>query len=708
MRILAVILVAPFFCWGQGVISTVAGNGTNAYSGDGGPATSASLRPNGLTLDSAGNIYIADVSKSVIRKVSTAGIISTVAGFADEKTQFSGDGGPATSASIYIAANHNGLAVDSAGNLYIADDGHQRVRKVDTQGIITTVAGNGHQGFSGDGGAATDAQLFRPSAVAIDSAGNLYIADMLNSRVRKVNTDGVISTIAGNGAIGYSGDGGPATSAAMFEPTGIALDSAGNVYIADQNAYVIRKVNTAGIISTVAGSGAFGFSGDGGPATSAELSGPYDIAVDSGGNLYIADHNNHRVRKVDTNGIITSIAGGGSGAGIGDGGAPTSAVVNPAGIAVDSSGNYYIADLENNRIRKVTIGAHVPGLLSTAGSLYFSMTVGGNATNAQLVTISTAGSVPLHFSVSVTTSSGANWLQATVPAGLTPAPITVSTTSDLAPGTYKGAVVVTPTAPDLPVVNIPVTLLVAATSPPRPVISSVVNGASFQTGVAPNSWATIQGTNLASTTDNWNNSIANGQLPTSLDGVTVLFDGFPAYPSYISPTQINLLVPNIRTDKTLTSIVLSNSGAKVASVFNTPSNQYTPAFFPWPNGQIVATHQDYSYAVKDGTFAGLSTVAAKPGDVLILWGTGFGATTPAPPVGYETPSDATYSAGTLPSITIDNIPATVYGAALASGFVGLYQIAIQVPEALGDGDWPIVASVGGVQSASGTILSVKK
>jgi uncharacterized protein (TIGR03437 family) len=381
--------------------------------------------------------------------------------------------------------------------------------------------------------------------------------------------------------------------------------------------------------------------------------------------------------------------------------------VNPAGVAVDNGGNYYIADLEDNRIRKVTVGAHVPGLLTTAGSLYFSMTAGGNSTNAQIVTVSTAGSVPLHFTVSVTTSSGADWLQATVPGGLTPAQITVST-KDLGPGTYKGTVIITPTAPDLPAVNIPVTFFVAATSPARPVISSVVNGASYQTGVSPNSWATIQGTNLASTTDNWNNAIANGQLPTSLDGVTVLFDGMPAYVNYISATQLNVLVPNIRTDKSNTAVVVSNSGAKVASIFNTPSNQFGPAFFGWPNNQVVATRQDYSYAVKDGTFSGLATIAAKPGDVLILWGTGFGATTPAAPVGFETPSDTTYSASTQPSITIDNLQATVYGAALAPGFVGLYQIAIQVPDSLGDGDWPIAASVGGVQSTAGAVLSVKK
>ena len=224
-RILPIILAAPLLGWSQGVITTVAGNGTDASTGDGGQATSASFHPNGVTVDKAGNIYIADLAASVIRKVNTAGIISTVAGFPQEKTQFSGDGGPATSASIYISSNHNGLAVDDAGNLYIADDGHHRIRKVSPSGIITTVAGTGKINFSGDGGPATSATLYRPSGVAVDSAGNIYIADTQNVRIRKVDTLGNISTVAGNGSIGYSGDGGPATNAALFYPMGVAVDA---------------------------------------------------------------------------------------------------------------------------------------------------------------------------------------------------------------------------------------------------------------------------------------------------------------------------------------------------------------------------------------------------------------------------------------------------------------------------------------------------
>ncbi|HTS49581.1 MAG TPA: IPT/TIG domain-containing protein [Bryobacteraceae bacterium] len=709
MKCALIFLLAAVICPAQGVISTVAGNGTNDYLGDNGPALSASMHPNGVTVDAAGNIYIADLSKSVIRKVDTTGIITTVAGFDGEKTQFSGDNGPATQASIYISSNHDGLAVDSAGNLYIADDGHQRIRKVDTHGIITTVAGNGKLNYSGDGVPATSTSLYRPSGVAVDQAGNLYIADTNNARIRKVDTNGIISTVAGNGGLGYMGDGGPANAATLFYPMDVALDAAGNIYIADQNANVIRRVDAiTGIITTVAGNGNVqGPEGDGGLATNAILDGPYSVAVDGAGNIYIAEYVAHRVRKVDPKGIITTAVGAVSTGSLGDGGPPTSAQIVPAGLAVDSAGNYYIADEGHNRIRKVTIGARVPGLLASVPSLYFSETAGGNTANAQIVTVYTTGSVPLGLSVAASTASGGDWLKVTSPGGNTPVQITVSINSQAAANTYKGNIVLTPTAPDLPSVTIPVTYLVTTTPPARPVISSVVNAAGYQNSIAPNTFATIKGTNLASTTDTWDKTISNGQLPASLDGVTVLFDGKPGYVSYISSTQINVLVPNI-TSTSLTSVVVSNSGAKVTSIFNTPAAQYSPAFFSWPNNQAVATHQDYSYAVKNGTFATLPTVAAKPGEVIILWGTGFGATNPAYLLGYVTPSDQTYATSATPTVTIDNIPATVYGAALASGFAGLYQIAIQVPPDLGNGDWPIIANIGGVQSPTGIVLTVQQ
>ena len=341
------------------VITTVAGNGQCqasgvCFSGDGGPATRAELnQPCGVAVDNAGNIYFADSINQRVRKVNTAGIISTVAG--NGSGIFSGDGGPATDAGLAP----QGVAVDSAGNIYIADQQNSRVRKVNTAGIISTIAGDGSGLFVVDGVPATgpDAGVI-PWGLAVDSAGNLYIADLYNSRVRKVNTAGIISTVAGNGNQGFSGDGGPAIYSAV-SPSGVAVDSAGNLYIADQGNHLIRKVNTAGIISTVAGNLSWDLNGsasngDGGPATSAGMD-AVSVAVDSAGNLYIADGDNRRIRKVNTAGIINTVAGDGTYGFSGDGGPATSSeMTNPSGVAVDSSGNIYIADTDNERIRKVT------------------------------------------------------------------------------------------------------------------------------------------------------------------------------------------------------------------------------------------------------------------------------------------------------------------------------------------------------------------
>lgn len=234
--------------------------------------------------------------------------------------------------------------------------------------------------------------------------------------------------------------------------------------------------------------------------------------------------------------------------------------------------------------------------------------------------------------------------------------------------------------------------------------NGVVNGAGFQTGIVPNSWATIFGANLASATDDWSKSIVNGQFPTVLDGVTVTIGGKPAYIYYVTPGQLNVLVPDVSSGQV--QVTVTNSGG-TSTAFTVTSSLYGPAFFPWPNNQPVATRQDFSLAAKNGTFAGAATVPAKPGDIIILWGTGFGPTVPSAPVGVAVPSGSTYSTATLPAVTINNVPATVFGAALAPGFAGLYQVAIQVPSSIADGDWPIQATIGGVPSPTGVVLSVR-
>jgi uncharacterized protein (TIGR03437 family) len=243
-----------------------------------------------------------------------------------------------------------------------------------------------------------------------------------------------------------------------------------------------------------------------------------------------------------------------------------------------------------------------------------------------------------------------------------------------------------------------------AQSPPTPpAIVSVVNAASFQPNVVANSWVTIQGTGLAPQTDDWSHAIVNGALPTSLDGVTVTIGGKPAYVYFISPGQLNVLAPDVPAGP-ITVTVTTPGGT--SENFSSTASLNGPAFFLWPGSQVVATRQDYSYAAKAGTFAGATTVPAKPGDVLILWATGFGPTTPAAPLGVSVPGNIGYPTASSPTVTVNNIPTIVYGAALASGSAGLYQIAIQVPNGLADGDWPIQASIGGVLSPSGIVLSV--
>src|SRR5271157_2356151 len=379
-----------------GTITTVAGNGTYGFSGDGGPATSASLGgPRGVAVDSAGNLYMAELYNMRIRQVS-GGTIKTFAG--NGAFRYSGDGGPAASASLNYPT---GVALDSAGNLYIADSSNNRIRGV-AGGTITTIAGNGFENFSGDGGLATSASLSLPEGVAADSAGNLYIADSGNQRIRKVS-GGTITTIAGNGMQGFSGDGGPATSASLTYPAGVAVDPAGNLYIADSYNNRIRKVS-GGTITTVAGNGAYGFSGDGGPATSASLYWPQGVAVDSAGNLYIADTGNQRIRKV-SGGTITTVAGNGAYRYSGDGGPATSASLEPRGVSVDSAGNLYIADSWNSRIREVL--AAKPAVQVSTSSLSFSAQATGAPAPTQSFSI--ASVVPgLGFSLTVATTGG-NW-----------------------------------------------------------------------------------------------------------------------------------------------------------------------------------------------------------------------------------------------------------------------------------------------------------
>ncbi len=336
-------------------ISTVAGGGQN-YPGNGGPATSAGLySTDGIVEDNSGNIYFAEYGRNVIRKVTPNGIISTTAGiYGAFSGGFSGDGGPAINAQL---SSPSGLALDASGNLYVADTANGRIRKISTTGIITTVAGGGTLGGGniGDGGPATEAILDNPHGIAFDSSGNLYVA--ANQRVRKVDGKGIITTVVGGGSGPGIGDGGPATNAQLSNPSGIAFDPVGNLYIADWSHTRIRKVSTDGIISTFAGTGNTGYSGDGGPATNAELFAPWGVATDSFGNVYITDYGNHVVRAVSANGIINTIAGGGPCCTVYDGEPAIGAYLTyPEGITVGAGGKLYFASTGQSRIFRLTPG----------------------------------------------------------------------------------------------------------------------------------------------------------------------------------------------------------------------------------------------------------------------------------------------------------------------------------------------------------------
>ncbi len=363
-RIVLMLLFGTIPCLAEitsGTIITIAGNGNHGFSGDCGPATSATLNDViGLAVDPLGNLYVADNVNQRIRKVSPAGIITTVAG--NGVADSLGDGGRATNASLN---NPHDVAVDAAGNLYIAEYHGHRIRKVNTAGIISTFAGNGTPGFSGDDGPATRASLNSPPGVAVDMAGNLYIADEGNQRIRKVTPAGIISTVAGNGVAGFFGDNGPALSAMLNFPSDVAVDTLGRLYIADAFNNRIRKVDTDPVrtITTVAGNGSSGFSGDNVLATNASLNNPYQVALDQAGNFFIADWFNLRIRKVTAE-TITTVAGNGDQGFSGDGGPATSARLGaPIGVAVDTADNIYIADNLNSRVRMVV--AAWPPLVST-------------------------------------------------------------------------------------------------------------------------------------------------------------------------------------------------------------------------------------------------------------------------------------------------------------------------------------------------------
>ena len=363
--------LAPYFAVGQNIYTFAGIAGPGAYAGDGGLATIANLSGNtGVATDAAGNVYIADTRNNVVRMVNTSGVISTFAGVAGGFGGFGGDGGAANAAQLN---QPSAVAVDATGNVYIADTRNNAIRVVNTAGVINTFAGMGGTpgAFAGDGGPATAASLNRPSGVAVDASGNIYISDTRNNVIREV-VSGTINTVAGNNTagFGFSGDGAAATAAQLYNPAGITVDGSGNIYIADSRNNVVRLVTVStGNINTFAGNYTLGagYTGNGGLATAAQLNAPYDVKLDAAGNVYISDRGNSVVRSVNTSLVINNYAGNAIAGYSGDGGLATAAEIStPEGLAIDASGNVYISSTNANIIRRV--GAPVTGITITSNT----------------------------------------------------------------------------------------------------------------------------------------------------------------------------------------------------------------------------------------------------------------------------------------------------------------------------------------------------
>ena len=699
-----------------GVIATVAGTGVAGLGGDGGPATIAQLSfPAGLAVDRTGALYIADSGNDRVRKILPGGVISTVLGgnastalatptavavdrslniyvaeylspivhsytaagvwsnFAGSGAMgYAGDGGPATTAQLAMASHD--LAPDLAGDVFLADG--MRVREVYADGLISTAAGDGYLHAVGDGTPATSAVLYQPSAVALDAAGNLFIADTGTARVRIVLATGLIQTLAGDGIAGYNNDGIPATAAELWEPMGLAFDPWGNLFLADTNNQRVREIS-AGVISTFAGTGAAGtgqegltplkmplrgprgvcagrdgsvyivdtdnhrvlvepprgvvttFAGNGSPgdagdgesARLAQLNLPTACALDGAGDMFIADTGNHRIREVTATGIINTVAGSGAAGYVGDGGAATAAALYaPSGVAVDGNGNIFIADTGNHAIRLVTPDGSIH-TIAGQGAAGFSGD-GGEGRAAFLNSpsgILLDGAGDLYFA-----DTGNNRVRRMVPE---------TDTVTVGPAPVSAAL-------------------------------ALVNAASQSQGaVAPGEIVTIYGVAIGPTSGAAGSFDASGLVGNMLAGAEVTFDGVPAPLFYAQASQINAQVPYTVAGESVTAVVVTYQG-RLAGTLNLPVAASAPALF------AVALNQDGSL--------NSSTAPAARGTVMTFFGTGEGLTNGANIAGQA--AAAPYPIPTLGvTLTVAGIAAQLLYAGEAPNFAGLLQVDAVIP-----------------------------
>ena len=592
-----------------------------------------------VAVDPSGNIYVGVLLGDVLRRITPAGIVGDVAG--TDHPGYVGDGGPAMEAQLSTPQD---VAVDAAGNLYIADYGNSRVRKVSPAGVITTVAGNGTAGFSGDGGPATSAQLGGPTALAIDSAGNLFVSEYLNNRVRKVNPDGIISTAAGTDRCCDLGDGGPATNAFVPMPHGIAVDSAGNLYIAEWPDSRIRKVTPEGNISTIAGNGTRGLSGDGGPATDAQLNCPWGVAVDGNGDVFVADNQNSRLRKISPDGIITTIAGGATSPGLNLG--------TPQGITLDLAGDVFAA-----AGWRVSPGGKVsaPFFYNAAGQQVFAGGIG--------ITADSHGNL---FIV------GGDQVQKLEPMA---SPVSIDAVTNAASG------------------------LAGALAPGEMVVIYVA-------GFGPHELTTFQP--------------GSSVVATTLAGTQVFFDGMAAPIVYTSDSQVCAIVPYAIGSGPVLGRFLTRAGS-AGSDPGTPSaaveveyqgqqsNSSVLALASSSPGVFTLSSNGRGPAValnEDGSLNSAPSPAA-PGSLITFYATGEGLTNP-PGV------DGRLGAGSPPqpiaavNVTIGGKSATIrYAGGVPGQVAGLMEVKVVVPAGIPpDGSVPLILTVGAVSSRAGVTVAL--
>ncbi len=681
----------------SGVIATLAGTAACGFSGDNGPATSAALDdPDGLAADPAGDVYFADVRNNRIREVS-AGVIATIAGGGT----FNGDGGPPLAAILNQPA---GVALDAAGNLYLADTSSNRIRGV-SHGVIATIAGTGVPGFAGDNGPAVDAELSQPSSLAFDRSGNLYIADTGNNLVRMVS-NGRITTFAGGGS--SLGDGGPAVNAMLGGPTGLAFDTQGNLYIADHGLGRVRKVS-GGVISTVAGPTLPNYpplapqsvgrlnpydvavdamgnlyvsddlngpvlkfpNGSGTPIVEAPFVSPHGIAVDPSGNLFIANWGGGRILEA-ANGILTVIAGGGN-TGIGDNGPALLAQLSfPNALVLDPSGNIYVADAGDSRIRLLT---------SNASTCSYSLSP------ATLQVPAAGGNVAL----GIVTGPSCLWVLTGLPPGVTysgppsgAGPVTV--TLAVAPNA-------SPTAQSL-VISVGGAIATINQGPAVPAINAggIVSAASSSPAVSPGSIASVYGTFFL----NMSLVATTLPLPANLDGLSLQLGSTAAPLFYVSYSQLNIQIPWELAGSTQSSAILTVGGIASPAQSITVT-AYAPGLFA-TNGAGQGAILDASYKLVD------ASNPAHAGSTVLLYCTGLGPVTHQPATGAASPFNPIAATTATPSVSIGGAPATVAFSGLAPGLVGLYQINAIIPAASPKGNAvPVSIAIGGASSNTVTL-----